>query len=143
VRRGLSVRQGNLNEGLADYPDASFEYVILSQTLPYLYDPAQILGEMLRVGQRAVVSFPNWGHWRCRLQLLLTGCVPEAADLPLRWYDAPRMQAFTITDFGHFCTEIGVRICQEAYLARNQRLYVPKVKNLLATTAVFMLKKEA
>jgi methionine biosynthesis protein MetW len=142
VRRGLSVRQGNLNEGLADYPDASFDYVVLSQTLPFLDDPAKIIAEMLRVGRRAVVSFPNWGHWRCRLELLLHGCVPEAADLPQHWYRAPRMQAFTITDFAHFCTVIGVRISQEAYLTRGRRLYVPKVKNLLATTAVFTLERE-
>src|SRR5690606_18498803 len=70
VRRGLSVRQGNLIEGLADYPDHSFDYVILSQTLPYLSGPAMILQEMLRVGDHAIVSFPNWGYWRCRLHLL-------------------------------------------------------------------------
>jgi methionine biosynthesis protein MetW len=141
VRRGLSVRQGNLNEGLADYPDASFDYVILSQTLPFLSDPAKILAEMLRVGRRAVVSFPNWGYWRCRLQLLLTGCVPEVVDLPHRWFDAPRMQVFTITDFAHFCTLIGVRITEEAYLAHGRRMRVPKFKNLLATTAVFTLDR--
>ena len=71
VRRGLSVRQGNLNEGLADYPEHSFDYVVLSQTLPFLSDAKKILLEMLRVGQRAVVSFPNWGYWRCRLELLV------------------------------------------------------------------------
>lgn len=141
VRRGLSVRQGNLNEGLADYPDASFDYVILSQTLPFLSDPAKILGEMLRVGRKAVVSFPNWGYWRYRLQLLVTGCMPETEDLPHRWYDAPRMQAFTITDFAHFCNLIGVRIEQEVYLAHGKRIGIWKFKNLLATTAVFTLVK--
>ena len=79
VRRGLSVRQGNLQEGLGDYPDRSFDYVVLSQTLPFLDDPAMILAEMLRVGERAVVSFPNWGYWRCRLELLLTGRMPLRA----------------------------------------------------------------
>lgn len=141
VRRGLSVRQGNLNEGLADYPDANFDYVVLSQTLPFLSDPAKILGEMLRVGRKAVVSFPNWGYWRYRLQLLLTGCMPETEDLPHRWYDAPRMQAFTITDFAHFCDLIGVRIEQEVYLAHGKRIGIWKFKNLLATTAVFTLVK--
>jgi methionine biosynthesis protein MetW len=141
VRRGLSVRQGNLNEGLADYPDSSFDYVILSQTLPFLSDPAKILGEMLRVGRKAVVSFPNWGYWRYRLQLLLTGCMPETEDLPHRWYDAPRMQAFTITDFAHFCDLIGVRIEHEVYLAHGKRIGIWKFKNLLATTAVFTLVK--
>ncbi|RIK34456.1 MAG: methionine biosynthesis protein MetW [Chloroflexi bacterium] len=141
VRRGLSVRQGNLNEGLADYPDTSFDYVVLSQTLPFLNDPAKILGEMLRVGRKAVVSFPNWGYWRYRLQLLVTGCMPETEDLPHRWYEAPRMQAFTITDFAHFCDQTGVRIEQEVYLARGRRIGIWKFKNLLATTAVFTLGK--
>jgi methionine biosynthesis protein MetW len=143
VRRGLSVRQGNLNEGLADYPDASFDYVILSQTLPFLSDPPRILGEMLRVGKQAIVSFPNWGYWRCRLHLLFTGCMPETEDLPHRWYDAPRMQAFTITDFGRFCRQVGIRIHREVYLTRGRRSPllpgIGKFKNLMATTAVFVL----
>jgi methionine biosynthesis protein MetW len=143
VRRGLSVRQGNLNEGLADYPDASFDYVILSQTLPFLSDPPRILGEMLRVGKQAIVSFPNWGYWRCRLHLLFTGCMPETEDLPHRWYDAPRMQAFTITDFGRFCRQVGIHIHQEVYLTHGRRApLIPglnKFKNLMATTAVFVL----
>ena len=103
VRRGLSVRQGNLQEGLGDYPDRSFDYVVLSQTLPFLDDPAMILAEMLRVGERAVVSFPNWGHWRCRLELMVTGRIPRAVDLPQAWHEKPRWQAFTVTDFAHFC----------------------------------------
>jgi methionine biosynthesis protein MetW len=146
VRRGLSVRQGNLNEGLADYPDASFDYVILSQTLPFLSDPPRILGEMLRVGKQAIISFPNWGYWRCRLHLLLTGCMPETEDLPHRWYDTPRMQAFTITDFGRFCRQVGIRIHQEVYLTHGRRAPllpgVRRFKNLLATTAVFVLESQ-
>jgi methionine biosynthesis protein MetW len=141
VRRGLSVRQGNLNEGLADYPDASFDYVILSQTLPFLSDPPKILNEMLRVGRQAVVSFPNWGYWRCRLSLLFTGQIPQALDLPQKWYDAPRIQAFTITDFGNFCREFGIHIRREVYLVRGRRIRVWKYKNLLATTAVFVLEQ--
>lgn len=141
VRRGLSVRQGNLNEGLADYPEHSFDYVVLSQTLPFLSDAKKILLEMLRVGQRAVVSFPNWGYWRCRLELLATGRMPQAPDLPQPWYEAPRWQAFTITDFGQFCRQINVTICQEVYLAHGRRIQVRKVKNLLTTTAVFVLER--
>lgn len=141
VRRGLSVRQGNLNEGLADYPEHSFDYVVLSQTLPFLSDAKKILLEMLRVGQRAVVSFPNWGYWRCRLELLATGRMPEAPGLPQPWYEAPRWQAFTITDFGQFCRQINVTICQEIYLAYGRRIQVRKIKNLLATTAVFVLER--
>jgi methionine biosynthesis protein MetW len=141
VRRGLSVRQGNLEEGLADYPEASFDYVILSQTLPFLDDPAMILQEMLRVGKQAIVSFPNWGYWRCRFELLLTGRIPRASDLPERWHEAPRWQAFTVADFGDFCQQLGVRITEERYLAHTRRLKNFRYKNLRATTAVFTLEK--
>ncbi|MCB0168508.1 MAG: methyltransferase domain-containing protein, partial [Anaerolineae bacterium] len=77
VKRGLSVRQGDLEEGLADYPNASFDYVILSQTLPFVDNPGRIVREMLRVGRQGIVSFSNWGYWRCRLHLLLTGRIPQ------------------------------------------------------------------
>ncbi len=140
VRRGLSVRQGDLQEGLADYPARSFDYVVLSQTLPFLDDPAMILEEMLRVGQRAIVSFPNWGYWRCRLELLVTGRVPQAPDLPQPWHAKPRWQALSVTDFGTFCRQAGVRITREAYLARGRRIQVRRFKNLFPTTAVFLLQ---
>ena len=139
VRRGLSVRQGNLQEGLADYPDASFDYVILSQTLPFLDDPAMILAEMLRVGQRAVVSFPNWGYWRCRLHLLLRGEMPSGPGLDEDWHSAPRWQAFTITDFARFCEEIGIRIEQQLYLSGKRQMSIVRRKNLRAATAIFVL----
>ena len=142
VRRGLSVRQGDLQEGLADYPASSFDYVVLSQTLPYLDDPALTIAEMLRVGRRAVVSFPNWGYWRCRLELLLTGKMPQAPDLSQAWYEKPRWQAFSVTDFAHFCQISGVRIERQVYLAGGRRFHVRKVKNLLSTTAVFVLGRD-
>ncbi len=143
VRRGLSVRQGHLEEGLADYPDASFDDVILSQTLPYLDNPGTILREMLRVGRRAIVSFPNWGYWRCRLHLLLTGCIPQAPDLSQRWHDVPRWQALTITDFAHFCQQEGLVITGELYVVHGRRVHIVKVKNLLATTAIFALERRS
>lgn len=141
VRRGLSVRQGNLEEGLADYPNDSFDYVILSQTLPFLDDPAMVIREMLRVGNRVIVSFSNWGYWRCRLELLFTGRIPHAPDLPDPWHTPPRWQAFTITDFGRFCRRIGVRVSEQIYLSGNRRLPRTRYKNLLATTAIFTLEK--
>jgi methionine biosynthesis protein MetW len=141
VRRGLSVRQGNLQEGLGDYPDRSFDYVVLSQTLPYLDDPAMILAEMLRVGERAVVSFPNWGHWRCRLELMVTGRIPRAVDLPQAWHEKPRWQAFTVTDFAQFCRANGIISPGEAYRNRGRRSDSFMVTNVLSTTAVFVLER--
>ena len=139
VRRGLSVRQGNLQEGLADYPDASFDFVVLSQTLPFLDDPAMILREMLRVGQAAIVSLPNWGYWRARLSLLFRGRIPKAVDLPQHWYETPRWQAFTVTDFARFCQQIDIRIVRQVYLDKGRRIRVRRMKNLRSTTAIFML----
>jgi methionine biosynthesis protein MetW len=143
VRRGLSVRQANLQEGLADYPSGSFDYVVLSQTLPYLDDPGMIIREMLRVGRRAVVSFPNWGYWRCRLELLVTGQVPQAPDLPQRWYEYPRWQAVSVTDFAEFCRNAGVEIIGEAYLGGHGPIRIHRFKNLLSRTAVFLLQNGA
>jgi methionine biosynthesis protein MetW len=139
VRRGLSVRQGNLEEGLADYPDASFDYVVLSQTLPFLDDPGMILREMLRVAEKAVVSFPNWGYWRCRWELLLTGKVPQAPDLPQSWYEIPRWQALTVADFTNLCHQMDISILDEVYMAGGRQAPGGVLKNLLATTAVYVL----
>lgn len=141
VRRGLSVRQGNLQEGLADYPDGSFDYVVLSQTLQFLDDPAMVIGEMLRVGQRAIVSFPNWAYWRSRLAFLFQGRMPEAPDFPEPWYTTPRWQALTIRDFTSFCKRQGVVIQDQVFLsgARSRRV----APNWLARTAVFALMREA
>ena len=141
VRRGRECRQGNLQEGLADYPPHSMDVVVLSQTLPFLDNPAKVITEMLRVGKSAIVSLPNWGHWRCRLQLLVTGRIPQAVDFAQPWYEVPRWQAFTITDFGTFCNQIGVNIRHEVYLAHGRRIEIHRFKNLLATTAIFGLER--
>ena len=142
VRRGLSVRQGNLQEGLADYPNASFDCVILAQTLPFLDDPAMILNEILRVGRRAIVSFPNWGYWRCRLYLMLHGRMPEMPELGYHWYEVPRWQAFTITDFGHYCRDLGIDIERQLLLSKGRPVNTRRFKNLLSTTAIFELRRQ-
>lgn len=139
VRRGLSVRQGNLQEGLADYPDGSFDCVILAQTLQYLDDPTWVLGEMLRVGRRAIISFPNWGYWRCRLELLARGHIPPAPDLPQPWHDIPRWQALTAADFAAFCRQQDMIVDETIYLAGAR--VVGAWPNLRAKTAVFALKR--
>ncbi len=140
VRRGISVRQGNLHEGLGDYPDGSFDTVILSQTIPYLNDPAFITWEMLRVGARAIISIPNWGYWRCRLSLLLTGRIPIVPALPQVWDEAPRARPLTIQDFEDFCEVQKFRINRQIYLNGSRRLTGRFDKNLRATVAVFELR---
>jgi methionine biosynthesis protein MetW len=139
VRKGITVRQGDLHEGLTDYPDQSFDTVILSYTIPYLNDPAFIVKEMLRVGRRAIVSFPNWGHWRCRLSLLTTGRIPMAPGLPQPWDSAPRARPLTVQDFVLFCGQNHVRIHSQVYLQGARRIPARIDKNLRATTAIFEL----
>ncbi|MCJ7657736.1 MAG: methionine biosynthesis protein MetW [Anaerolineales bacterium] len=140
MRRGLSVRQGNLHEGLGDYPDGSFNTVILSQTIPYLNDLTFIFKEMMRVGRRAIVSFPNWGYWRCRLELLLTGRAPVAEDLPQPWYTAPRARLLTIQDFEEFCEQQGIQIASQVFLKGDQKIATSRDRNWRATTAIYELK---
>lgn len=142
VRRGLSVRQGNLEEGLADYPANSFDFVILSQTIPFLSEPSKIVQEMLRVGQLAIISFPNWGYWRYRLNLMLNGRFPQAEDYAPHWYADRRWQAFTVADFTHFCQTFNIAIHQSVFLANDKQLKMGRGENLWAETAVFALKKK-
>jgi methionine biosynthesis protein MetW len=142
VRKGLSVRQGNLQEGLGDYPNDSFNTIILSQTLPYLDDPAFIIGEMLRVGSRAIISFPNWGHWRCRLSLLLTGRTPVAPGLPQTWDAPPRARPLSVRDFGEFCQQQHIQITKQIYLNGAQRIPPSFGKNLRSSVAIFELNGE-
>jgi methionine biosynthesis protein MetW len=140
VRNGVTVRQGDLHEELRDYPEHSFDTVILSYGLPYLNDPAFIVSNMLRVGRRAVVSFPNWGHWRCRLNLLLTGRMPAAPSDPQPWDEAPRARGLTIADFRTFCAAHQVRIAMTTYLQGSRCVPDRFDTNLRATWAVFELR---
>ena len=139
VRRGISVRQGNISEGLADYPDGSLDVVILSQTLPFLNNPSDIISEMLRVGHCAIISFPNWGYWRCRLEYLLTGRVPHYPSFEQRWNGEKRWQWFTLSDFEDMVDSTGVRIENRAYLAGNER--IERSASWRAQTAVYALTK--
>ena len=103
VAKGLAVIQGDADTDLADYPDDAFDYVILSQTLQATRHPRVVLEHMLRIGRRAVVSFPNFGHWQVRLQLLFAGHMPQTDILPYSWYDTPNIHHCTIKDFRQLC----------------------------------------
>lgn len=117
VARGLSVVQGDADRDLVFYPDKGFDYVILSQTLQATRNPRTVLTELLRIGERAIVSFPNFGHWRVRMSLLLRGRMPVTPDLPYSWYDTPNIHFCTIRDFIGLCDEIGARV--ETAIALN------------------------
>ncbi len=119
VGQGLSVVQADLDEGLAGYPDASFDVVVLSQTLQVVRKPAFVLREMLRVGERGIVSFPNFGHWRVRSFLALKGRMPVSKSIPFSWYDTPNIHHTTLVDFRDFVAANGGRIEHEIPLASD------------------------
>ena len=116
ISKGLSVFQGDLHEGLADLPDHSFDYVILSRTLQQVKDPDQVIRQMLRVGARAIVSFPNFAYWRIRLHLLFRGTLPISPALPYAWYNTPNIRLITIADFEDFCRKHGFDILRRVAL---------------------------
>ncbi len=139
VRRGLSVLQGDVDEGLADYPDHSFDYVILSQTLPYLDQPQFVLQEMLRVGRKAIVSFANPGHWRCRIWTLLAGRSAEGLLVGQPWYASPRLHLPTPNDFRALCTMSGATVASTLGLGESGGR-TPFWLNLAARTVIFVVQ---
>lgn len=138
IQRGLSVQHADLDEGLGDYPDGSFDYVILSQTLQAVRKPRLILREMLRVGRLGIVSFPNFGHWRVRWELVRTGRMPKTKHLPYEWYDTPNIHLSTVRDFEDLCDAESIRIRRAIYLANGRRIH--RLVNLRAETAVFVVE---
>jgi methionine biosynthesis protein MetW len=145
VARGLSVIQGDADTDLVDYPDASFDYVILSQTLQATRRPKVVLEHMLRIGRKAIVSFPNFGHWRIRTMLSFGGRMPVTENLPVSWHETPNIHFCTIRDFLDLVDEIGARIDRGVALnagGGQMRLTLPWwVWNLFGEQAVFVLSK--
>jgi methionine biosynthesis protein MetW len=137
IGRGVSVYQGDINEGLADYPDKAFDYVILSQTLQETRSPLNLLREILRVGRRAIISFPNYGHWSVRLAMLLDGQAPKTKLFPYDWYDSANIRFLSINDFEDLCREQGFPIERRYFLAGAR--HIKTLPNLIAQTAVFLL----
>ncbi|MHB0870743.1 MAG: methionine biosynthesis protein MetW [Chloroflexota bacterium] len=141
ISRGLSVHHGDLDEGLEDYPDGSFDYVILSQTLQAVHKPRLVLQEMLRVGRLGIVTFPNFAHWQPRIQLALGGRMPKSEDLPYEWYSTPNIHLTTIQDFLDLCQAEGISVVKAIYLSGKRRIRL--LPNLRARTALLVLKKSA
>jgi methionine biosynthesis protein MetW len=140
VARGLSVIQGDADVDLADYPDQSFDYAILSQTLQTAHAPDVVLDQLLRIGRRAFVSFPNFAHWRVRLSLMWGGRMPVTRQLPERWYDTPNIHHVTIDDFRAFLKERSVTVEAAWFLSGDKRTGAAAA-NLLAEHAVFLLRR--
>jgi methionine biosynthesis protein MetW len=147
VAKGLSVIQGDADFDLADYPDDSFDYVILSQTLQATRNPRLVLEQMLRIGKRAIVSFPNFGYWRIRLQIMFAGRMPITENLPLAWYETPNIHFCTIRDFVALVDEVDAQIDRAVALNSSgapMRVSAPWwVWNMFGEQAVFLLERRA
>jgi len=139
IARGVSVFQSDIDAGLADYPDQAFDYVILSQTLQETRHPRQVLREMLRVGRRGIVAFPNFGHWRVRISMLISGGAPRTALFPYEWYESPNIHFLTVHDFENLAALEGLRIERRYFLAGSRK--VRTLPNLMAEVAVYLMSR--
>jgi homoserine O-acetyltransferase len=141
VQRGLSVIHRDIERGLEMYPNETFDYAILSQTIQTLLHPQKVLTELHRVAKKVIVSFPNFGHWLCRSQLLLKGIAPQTKQLPFRWYDSPNVHFFSLKDYDRFCAELGIKIELRIPLGKKSTLPVCILPNLFASQAVYVTSK--
>lgn len=146
IERGLTVLRGDINEEVTDYGDGAFDYVILSQTLQQIYEPARLIRSMLRIGGKVIVSFPNFSHWGVRLRLLLTGHAPVTRQLPYEWHNTPNIRVITIKDFRKFARETGFKILEEVAIdTHNQDRSGRVVRSLSewrAAYGIFLIGKE-
>ena len=139
IARGVSVFQCDMDQGLADYPDLAFDYVILSQTLQETQQPRKVLREMLRVGRRAIVAFPNFGHWKVRMSMMFSGRAPRTDLFPYEWYESPNIHILTVQDFEALAALEELTIERRYFLAGHRK--VGMLPNLLAEVAVFLVKR--
>ncbi len=135
IARGVSVFQCDIEQALADYPDQAFDYVILSQTLQETLRPRQVLREILRVGRRAIVAFPNFGHWTVRLSMLWSGRAPRTKLFPYEWYESPNIHFLTVDDFECLARAEGLIVERRFYLAGSRT--VKLLPNLMTEVAVY------
>ena len=143
--KGLSVIEGNAEKDLHQFPNLSFDYVILSQTLQAFYNPEKVIDELLRVANKAVVTIPNFGHWKVRIHLLLKGTMPVTEALPNEWYNTPNLHMCTIKDFFNFCFKKKIELYKSIALNGEKTSTINigniNIKNLSSELGVFLIKK--
>ena len=143
VEKGLTVIEGNAEKDLKQFPDGSFDFVILSQTLQAFLDPENVLNELLRIGKKAIVSIPNFGHWKVRLHLLLKGTMPVTENLPNEWYNTPNLHMCTIKDLFKFCDEKNINIKKVVGVNEDKTSLIKKknleIKNLFSKLGIFLI----
>ena len=145
IAKGLTVIEGNAEKDLKQFPDKSFDYVVLSQTLQAFLDPELVINELLRVGKKAIVTIPNFGYWRIRLHLLLKGTMPITKTLPDEWYNTPNIHMCSIKDFFHFVKSRNIKIFKSLAI-NNQNASIINdsnltIKNFFANLGIFLIEK--
>ncbi|MEZ5502082.1 MAG: methionine biosynthesis protein MetW [Halioglobus sp.] len=143
ISRGLNVVEQNMDESLANFPDQSFDTVVLALALQAVNYPDRVLEEMLRIGREGIVTFPNFGHWRCRLMLGLGGRMPVSGFMPYTWYNTPNIHFCTVKDFENLCKEKGIRILARDVVGNTKRqpMLSNRWPNLFATTAIYHITR--
>jgi len=144
LEKGLSIIQGDIDEGLKGFQDKEYDWVILNQTLQSTEKPDFVMEEMLRVGKKAVVSFPNFAYWKVRFYLFFTGHMPKSRILPFEWYDTPNIHLLTVNDFYEFCQKRGIKILESIYMTRanvKKNVLIRSLSNFFAEEVIFVIAK--
>ncbi len=145
LSKGLAVIEGNAENDLKQFPNKSFDYVILSQTLQAFLSPENVINELLRVGNRAIVTIPNFGHWKVRIDLLTKGTMPVTKNLPNEWFNTPNLHMCTILDFYNFCKKRNIKIFKSLSLNGEKISDISqsnlKFKNLISELGIFLIEK--
>ena len=145
IAKGLTIIEGNAEEDLKQFPDKSFDYVILSQTLQAFLNPEKVINELLRIGKQAIVTIPNFGYWKIRLHLLLKGTMPITKILPDEWYNTPNIHLCTIKDFVFFSKDKNFKLSKSIALKDNQQSFITNsnlnLKNLSSNLGIFLIER--
>ena len=144
ISKGLSVIEGDAEKELLQFPQKSFDYVILSQTLQAFIAPEEVLSQLLRIGKQTIVTIPNFGYWKVRLHLLLKGTMPVTKNLPNEWYNTPNLHMCTIQDFVNFCKEKNIKINRSLCLTNEKISEITKknmfYKNIFSQLGIFLIQ---
>ena len=145
ISKGLSVIEGDAEKDLHQFPNLSFDYVVLSQTLQAFYNPEKVIDDLLRVANKAIVTIPNFGYWKVRLHLLIKGTMPITKTLPNEWYNTPNLHMCTIKDFFNFCSKKNIELYKSIALKSEKTSTINKantnIKNLYSELGIFLIKK--
>ena len=146
LSKGLAVIEGNAENDLSQFPNNSFDYVILSQTLQAFLNPERVINELLRIGKRAIVTIPNFGHWKMRLHLLIKGTMPVTEVLPNEWYNTPNLHMCSIKDFFNFCEKRNIKIFRSLALNKEKISSIDLsnlgIKNLISDLGIFLIENK-